>query len=100
LLSSIQKYFDFDVYGNSYYQLIKNGIPIHIDVDREIIYNYLLKTGGDKVETVWYDDDKITETYRIQIPQHTWHSLDVSTNHTVLGITDTRIAITVHERKT
>lgn len=98
LLDYIQQFFNFDVKNNSYYQIIKEGVATHIDVDRSIIYNYLIDTGGNDVYTVWYQEDKITENYRIKIPVNVWHKLDVTTYHSVLGITGNRIAITVFEK--
>ena len=59
------------------------------------MYNYLIDTGGDAVNTIWFEDDRKTEQYRKCIPSNTWHSLDVSIPHTVQGIKGTRIAITV-----
>jgi hypothetical protein len=97
LTDYLQPQFNFDITNRVFYQIVRPGIATHIDTDRVIIYNYLLNTGGPEVYTVWYDTDKTTEKYRIKIPSFTWHSLDVSTNHTVLGIETVRIAISVFE---
>lgn len=95
LIEYLQQFFDFDVSKHSYYQVIKDGIATHIDKDRTIAYNYLINSGGNNVYTVWCENDKVTETFKISIPIKTWHKLDVSTYHTVKGIDDTRIAISV-----
>jgi hypothetical protein len=97
LLNFIQPFFNFNVFGKSYYQIIKNGIKRHVDVGRSTAYNFLINTGGDDVYTVWYDYNRVEEIYKIKIPIKTWHKLDVSICHSVEGITDTRIAISVFE---
>lgn len=94
LLEIIQKNFSFNIYDNTYYQVIKNELPIHIDL-RDFAYNYILCTGGQNVYTVWYDDHKETEIFKIKLPKYKWHRLDVSKPHTVTGLESIRIAITV-----
>ena len=87
----IRPYFDSDT--NIAFQLITDELPIHKDYGRSSCYNYIIKTGGD-VSTVWYDDD-LTEISRTVFPTGVWHNIDTSTYHTVVGLTDTRIAISV-----
>lgn len=93
----IKDYINFDIKGKTYFQVVKNEIPIHVDKGRDIIYNYLFSTGGKEVYTVFYENDKTTEKFRVKIPLHTWHKMDVSNYHTVLGLEDVRAAITIHE---
>tara|TARA_B100000508_G_C11283016_1_gene191475 strand:+ start:94 stop:570 length:477 start_codon:yes stop_codon:yes gene_type:complete len=99
LLDHLQPYFDFDVSDEqAFYQIVRRGLHTHIDQNRKIVYNYLIDTGGDAVNTIWFEDDRKTEQYRKCIPSNTWHSLDVSIPHTVQGIKGTRIAITVFKK--
>lgn len=97
LAAYLQPNFKFDITDRMFYQIIRSGIATHIDTGRVIIYNYLLDTGGDNVYTVWFEDDQVTEQYKIKLPAFTWHSLDVSIPHTVTGIETTRIAISIFE---
>lgn len=69
LLSHIQQNFNFDISQSTYYQVILDGIPIHIDVGRKFAYNYLIDSGSSNVFTTWYKDDKETEVYKIKIPE-------------------------------
>ena len=84
-------YFDNDV--NIAFQLITDELPIHKDFGRSNCYNYIIKSGGD-VSTVWYNDD-IKEIDRITFPTHIWHNINVETFHNIVGVTSTRIAISV-----
>jgi hypothetical protein len=95
LLDLIQKNFSFDVYNNTYYQVIKNDLPIHVDI-RKSAFNYIINAGGNEVYTVFYDDNE-NELFKINLPKYKWHCLDVSKPHNVRGITGTRIAVTVFE---
>lgn len=97
LVQELQPLFDFDIKDRVFIQIIKKGISTHKDVGRKIIYNYLLDTGGDNVCTHFYDEDKTTELYKVNIPVHTWHHMDVSHYHNVTGIERNRIAISVYE---
>ena len=93
-------------------QVIRAGLPIHIDVGRTEAYNYLIDTGGENVTTAFYkkEDFYITENHRTQfigkniqiveeicIPVSTWHWLDVSMPHTVKNISRQRIAISINK---
>lgn len=102
LFNLLQPFFNFKVSENCcFYQIISEGFPVHIDQRRDIVYNYILNPGGPDVYTVWYDKDKTTEIYKIKIPSKTWHRLDVSTNHTIVGPQNTkRIALSVFQEKT
>ena len=75
------------------YQLLRDGIPKHVDVDRVMCYNYILQSGGVNVETVWWDNDK--EIYRTRIPEKKWHKINVTTEHSIENIETERVAISV-----
>jgi hypothetical protein len=98
LKEKLQPLFNFDITGRIFYQIIKKGISTHKDVGRKIIYNYLLDTGGADVYTNFYDEDKVTELFSVRIPVHTWHKMDVSYYHNVIGIEVPRVAISIYER--
>lgn len=93
----LQPYFKFDLSGMVKCQVIKKNIVIHKDVNRDIVYNYILDTGGDNVTTVWYDEDMVTEVKSVSIPKSVWHVMDVTKFHTVKGIETTRVAITIFQ---
>ena len=84
-------YFDNDV--NIAFQLITDELPVHKDYGRTNCYNYIIKSGGN-VSTVWYDDN-LKEIDRVIFPKHIWHNINVETFHNVVGINNTRIAISV-----
>lgn len=94
----MQPLFDFDIHSRVFYQIVKKGISTHKDVGRKIIYNYLIDAGGDDVYTNFYADDKTTDLFSVKIPTHTWHKMDVSFYHNVIGIERPRIAISIYER--
>lgn len=71
----------------------KSNHNIHKD-GRVYGLNYLLKMGGNKVTTLLYDDDKNLIESFVQ-PEHSWVLLNTHCNHTLDGITDNRIAITI-----
>ncbi|MBI33463.1 MAG: hypothetical protein CMD98_06325 [Gammaproteobacteria bacterium] len=81
--------------GKSFnYQRIGDGLPVHTDVDRNECINYLIRPGGEQVETVWFDDN-YQEIHRECIEPNRWHKLKVDVLHTVEGVTDKRLSITV-----
>lgn len=86
----------FDSNANIAFQLITQGLPIHKDYGRTNCYNYIIETGGD-VSTVWYDDN-LNEIERTVFPTNVWHNINTSTYHTVVGVTGTRIAVSVWMR--
>lgn len=97
LEKQLQPLFNFDITGRVFVQIVRSGIDIHKDTGRTIIYNYILETGGDNVYTRFFDEDQETELYKINIPKHTWHQLDVTYFHDVVGIEKDRVAISVYE---
>ena len=34
---------------------IDNSLPVHIDMDNTVAYNFVLETGGEDVHTSWYE---------------------------------------------
>ena len=87
----LQPYFDSN--AEIAYQLITNDLPIHKDFGRTNCYNYIIQAGGD-VSTVWYDNN-LKEVDRVIFPERIWHNINTETFHNVLGVTSTRIAISV-----
>ena len=92
-IDCVQKY--FDKYSFKVYDL-KNGIPKHVDVDRAIVYNYIIQSGGNNVQTVWWKNDK--EFYRIIVPEKRWYKSDVSIEHSIENIENERVIITVFKK--
>lgn len=78
------------------YQTIRDGLPIHIDTGRPGAINFIIDTGGDNVETVWYADDQKTIIAAVALEPFRWHSLTVDIYHTVRNVTGIRFAITVY----
>jgi len=77
-------------------QLITRELLIHKDKGRAAAFNYIIKSGGENVSTVWFDDDK-NEIERVVLPEKQWYFLDLSKFHNIYDITETRIAITIFE---
>jgi len=70
--------------------------PIHIDPSRTFAINYYLDLGGENCFTHFYPT--VTSTIpleSVKIKSKSWCRLNVKTAHNVVGITGTRIAITV-----
>ena len=89
----LQSIFDFEIYPQ--YQLVYDGLPIHIDKgNRVIAYNYLLDTGGDNVHTIVYDSNyKPLEIKKLELKK--WHSINTSMLHGVHGIMPNRVRIAI-----
>jgi len=105
----------FDFKHSVSVQIIKNGVPVHVDIGRSVAYNYIIETGGANVLTAFFNiDDFIQDRNNRHLrlfpkldcppaePIHTvciapnrWHKLNVSFPHTVLNIESERMAITV-----
>lgn len=88
---------NFELERQPLYQVLRNIIPIHKDIDgRPFAYNYLLSSGGKAVTTCFYDDDKKL-VYSEIIPTGCWHRLAVQNYHSVVQFDkgDVRISITV-----
>jgi|TARA_B110000503_G_C7163182_1_gene420618 hypothetical protein len=77
------------------YQTLRNDIPVHVDIGRRFAVNYIITPGGKKVNTVWYKEDCTTEVFRVKLQSNTWYRLEVDKHHTVSGLTDDRLAITI-----
>lgn len=86
----------------------------HIDLMRDVAYNYLMDTGGEEVRTVFYKPrdefksytiaprtfipyDRIQETDSIVFPKNKWHQLKVDEIHSVenLNPAERRFSLTL-----
>lgn len=92
----VQSLFDYPVVVR--YQIIKEGVSIHVDRGRTECFNYIINSGGPAVRTVWYADDKETIIAEHVFPEHTWHRLSVDTFHGVSDIETIRFSITVNRK--
>lgn len=102
----------FDFPHNTNVQVIKKGLPIHIDFGRKYAYNFIIETGGDDVKTCFYnrtdfyydENNKLrpknafSTIEEICIPAMQWHKINVSTPHNVINIEKIRISLTVTEK--
>ena len=77
------------------YQTLIKGVPVHKDRGRTTAINYIIETGGDNVQTIWYEEDYTTPTHHVVLPKKKWHELQVDLYHTVENIEERRFAITV-----
>ena len=89
----LQSIFDFKI--DPQYQLIYDGLPIHIDTGNRIFaYNYLLDTGGDNVKTVIYDEHyNPLESKAIESKR--WHRINTGMLHGVHGIPSNNVRVAV-----
>jgi len=89
----LQSIFDFKV--NAQYQLIYNGLPVHIDKNNRVTaYNYLLDAGGDNVKTSIYDSSyKVLQSERIELKR--WHRINTSILHGVSGIQPNNVRVSI-----
>jgi hypothetical protein len=76
-------------------QVINGNLPIHRDIGRTEAINYIIETGGEDVQTCFYNDNKILDSHRISAFK--WHWLNVSVHHTVINVKKDlpRISITL-----
>lgn len=79
------------------YQVIRSAVPIHIDSNRNVVFNYLIETGGPHASTCFYDgrDERKIICSEIIKPK-IWHRLKTEVHHAVRNFNLPRIAITVH----
>lgn len=77
------------------YQTLIHSIPVHKDRGRTTAINYLINTGGADVQTIWYEEDYTTPTYRVVLSNRRWHEIQVDRYHTVTNIQQRRFAITI-----
>jgi hypothetical protein len=101
----LQTIFKFDVWPQ--YQLVFDGVPIHIDpgpgpgepgsIDpggRIFAYNYLLDTGGDNVKTAIYDkNNNLLQSEELELKR--WHRINTGMPHAVHGINPDKIRIAI-----
>lgn len=93
LASWLQSIFDFKI--NAQYQLVYDGLPIHIDKGNRIIaYNYLLDTGGENVKTAVYDEKyKPLQVETLELKR--WHRINTGMLHGVHGIDPSKVRIAI-----
>ena len=85
---------EYDPYVNTFmYHYLEDGVPRHVDTDRDYCYNYIIDTGGKAVRTRWWQDNECIEDTVLQAGR--WHRLDTSVAHSIEGITGKRVAVTV-----
>jgi hypothetical protein len=61
--------------------------PTHIDYGRNYAINYIIETGGDKVNTFWTNDTKTEIVKEVVIEPRRWHVIQVNPAwHGVTGI--------------
>ena len=83
-------------------QVISNTLPIHVDIGRSVVFNYIIDTGGDDIRTIFYsknnEDYTIIESHNIK--PFKWHRLNVATPHSVSTISpnNKRISLSVFMR--
>lgn len=80
--------------------------PPHCDRWRNFSINYLLKSGGSDVQTVFYNEYRqikpmseaenglhknLTIDFKICIPEEVWHSYDVQNYHSVENLENSRL---------
>jgi hypothetical protein len=85
-------------------------VPIHVDFNRTIAYNYIIDTGGPDAKTLFYDindillpgpgklqlvNENCKPIESISIRSNVWHKINVSIPHTVINIKTPRTGITV-----
>ena len=93
LASWLQSIFEFKIYPQ--YQLVYNGLPIHIDKGNRInAYNYLLDTGGENVRTAVYDEKyKPLQIEKLELKR--WHRINTGMLHGVHGIEPDKIRVAI-----
>jgi hypothetical protein len=89
----LQSIFDFKI--DPQYQLVYDGLPIHIDKGNRIYaYNYLLVTGGNDVKTVIYDEH-LNPLQSEKIISKRWHRINTGMLHGVHGIPSNNVRVAV-----
>jgi hypothetical protein len=81
----------FDFNHNVFIFYLADHAPRHIDITRDVGFNYVIETGDST--TCFYENDTLTESH--QITPNVWHRLDVSTEHSVTVLKPPRILISV-----
>lgn len=72
---------------------------IHTDINRDIVFNYVIETGGPNVETVFWDSiNGMRQIQRVKIEPHRWCRLEVSIPHSIESIVSNRIIISVWKK--
>ena len=78
------------------YLVAYKPLPMHKDLERTQAYNYVTETGGNNVQTEFYDFDRTTLLSSTECNPGTWYFLNVSYPHRVVGeLTSPRVIISV-----
>jgi len=93
LKSWLQPLFEFEIHPQ--YQLVYDGLPIHVDRGNRIFaYNYLLDTGGNDVKTAIYDENhKLLQSEKLELKR--WHRINTAMPHSVHGINPNKVRIAI-----
>ena len=83
-------------------QVIKNTLPVHVDIGRSTVFNYIIDTGGKDIHTIFYrkNNEDYTPIESHNIEPFKWHRLNVSTPLSVSTISPNsrRISLSVFLR--
>ena len=76
-------------------QTTRQFLPLHTDIGRTEVINYIVNSGGKNVYTCFCENNTIVE--KINIEANRWHWLNVSVPHMVINLEDhnPRVSITV-----
>jgi hypothetical protein len=116
----VRKYFDQDPApcGVAVYDDHSSFFAPHVDISRDYTIMYILDTGGNQVETSWYqqhgyplirpdlksvfDSDRITKNFdtlkeidRVCFPAQQWVCINSAILHAVENVDSTRVAIQI-----
>ena len=50
-------------------KLLLKEFPVHKDRGRTTAINYIIETGGNNVQTIWYEEDYTTPTHNVILPK-------------------------------
>jgi hypothetical protein len=74
-------------------QIITGDLPAHKDIGTEVKFNYIIHSGGETVLTNFYDNSgNLIET--INFVSNAWYIMNVSIEHSVVGVESTRVSLT------
>ena len=87
----------------AYYQVMLNDIDPHVDRKRTKAINYLIQTGGENATTIIYKEKakpgpykgKVTVAESKILKLKRWHSIDVTSIHSVKNIESSQPRISV-----
>ena len=74
------------------FQIFKDDVPVHKDVETLTKLNYLISPGGSNVLTEFFDGQITVASYNIEPLK--WHVLKADTPHHVVNVKQLRYGIT------